>query len=79
VFRLAGTRGLMQLAVFGGIITAASWFGTNLLGTGLHSYGFSEGGFSWLCAFWVSQLAVIALGWVRSNNSLRHSKQVPRK
>ena len=64
VFRLAGTRGLMQIVVFGNIITAASWFGTNLLGTGLHSYGFSEGGFSWLCLFWVSQLVIIALAWI---------------
>jgi ABC-type transport system involved in cytochrome c biogenesis permease subunit len=63
-FRLAGMRGLAQLAVFGNIVTAASWFGTNLLSTGLHSYGFSEGGFSWLCAFWLSQLALIALAWL---------------
>jgi ABC-type transport system involved in cytochrome c biogenesis permease subunit len=63
--RLAGVTGLMQLAVAGNIVTAASWFGTNLLGVGLHSYGFSDSGFSWLCAFWVSQLVVIALGWFR--------------
>ena len=56
--------GLMQLLVFGNIVTAWSWFGTNLLGVGLHSYGFTESGFFWLCLFIASQLAVIALGWL---------------
>src|SRR5581483_5398282 len=36
-------RGLMALAVFGNIVTSWSWFGTNMLGIGLHSYGFTEG------------------------------------
>ena len=38
-------RGLMALAIRGNIITAWSWFGTNLLGVGLHSYGFTDSGF----------------------------------
>jgi ABC-type transport system involved in cytochrome c biogenesis permease subunit len=33
-------RGVAVLAVFGNIVTAWSWFGTNMLGVGLHSYGF---------------------------------------
>jgi len=33
-------RGLMNMAVFGNIITSFSWFGVNMLGIGLHSYGF---------------------------------------
>ena len=36
-------RGLMVLALGGNIVTAWSWFGTNLLGVGLHSYGFMDG------------------------------------
>ena len=32
-------RGLMALAIWGNIITAWSWFGTNMLPVGLHSYG----------------------------------------
>lgn len=55
-------RGLMALAICGGMITAWSWFGTNLLGVGLHSYGFTEGGFYWLSVFWISQLLFIATG-----------------
>ncbi|TVP80366.1 MAG: cytochrome C biogenesis protein [Puniceicoccaceae bacterium] len=55
-------RGLMAIAICGNIITAWSWFGTNLLGVGLHSYGFTEGGFYWLSVFWVSQSVFIATG-----------------
>ena len=61
---LVRREGLMQLLIFGNIVTAWSWFGTNLLGVGLHSYGFTESGFFWLMIFWASQLALIALGWL---------------
>jgi hypothetical protein len=72
---LAGTRGIMGLTVFGNCITAASWFGVNMLGVGLHSYGFMDSALAWLVAFWLSQLAVIALGrlplrWWRSGAAL---------
>jgi ABC-type transport system involved in cytochrome c biogenesis permease subunit len=62
---LVRREGLMQLLVFGNIVTAWSWFGTNLLGVGLHSYGFTEQGSFWLYYVFVpSQLALIALGWL---------------
>jgi ABC-type transport system involved in cytochrome c biogenesis permease subunit len=54
-------RGLICLAVFGNIVTSWSWFGTNMLGIGLHSYGFTEAAFWWLSAFIATQLALIAL------------------
>ena len=38
-----GARGFAVLAVLGNIVTAWSWFGTNQLGIGLHSYGFTSG------------------------------------
>jgi ABC-type transport system involved in cytochrome c biogenesis permease subunit len=53
------TRGIMALAVFGNIVTAWSWFGTNMLGVGLHSYGFMQSAVFWLAAFMLSQLAII--------------------
>jgi ABC-type transport system involved in cytochrome c biogenesis permease subunit len=40
--KLANERGLAVLAVLGNVVTSWSWFGTNLLGVGLHSYGFSK-------------------------------------
>jgi ABC-type transport system involved in cytochrome c biogenesis permease subunit len=36
-------RGVAVLAVMGCIVTTWSWFGTNQLGVGLHSYGFTSG------------------------------------
>jgi ABC-type transport system involved in cytochrome c biogenesis permease subunit len=58
---LVRQRGLMCLAVFGNIVTSWSWFGTNMLGIGLHSYGFTEAAFWWLSAFVASQLALIGV------------------
>ncbi len=55
-------RGLMNMAVFGNIVTSWSWFGVNMLGIGLHSYGFMDAAFQWLRAFVVLQLFIIALG-----------------
>jgi len=55
-------RGLMNLAVVGNIVTSWSWFGVNMLGIGLHSYGFTDAAFRWLMLFVASQLAIIALG-----------------
>ena len=54
-------RGIMAIAVCGNIVTAWSWFGTNLLGVGLHSYGFTDKGFKWLAIFYLSQLVFILL------------------
>ncbi len=59
---LVRERGLMNLAVFGNIVTSFSWFGVNMLGIGLHSYGFMDAAFKWLMTFDVSQVAIIALG-----------------
>ena len=57
-------RGLAVLAVFGNVITAWSWFGVNMLGVGLHSYGFIDSAVFWLLLFVASQLAIMALGLV---------------
>ena len=55
-------RGLAILAIFGNIVTAWSWFGVNLMGVGLHSYGFTDGRAKWLALFVCSQLALMAFG-----------------
>ncbi|MBI5199981.1 MAG: cytochrome c biogenesis protein CcsA [Elusimicrobia bacterium] len=57
-------RGVMAMAVFGNVVTALSWFGVNMLGIGLHSYGFMEGAVAWLGLFVFSQLAVMSLAIV---------------
>ena len=54
-------RGLMIMALFGNVITAFSWFGVNMLGVGLHSYGFMNKAFPWLIGFMISQLVLMAV------------------
>ena len=65
---MVGDRGLAVLALGGNIVTAWSWFGVNMLGIGLHSYGFMDQAFWWLMAFVVSQLALIGLGLLPLEN-----------
>ena len=62
--RMIKGRGLAVLSVFGGIVTSWSWFGTNQLGVGLHSYGFMESTAFWLLLFVASQLLLMAIGLV---------------
>ena len=59
---VAKCRGIAVLSVFGGIVTAWSWFGVNQLGVGLHSYGFTDSVTFWLLVFVVSQLLIMGLG-----------------
>lgn len=57
-------RGIALFAIFGNIVTAWSWFGTNMLGVGLHSYGFMPSALLWLLAFDVSQVLLILIGLI---------------
>jgi len=61
---LVRQRGVANLAVFGNIVTSWSWFGTNMLGVGLHSYGFIDSAVFWMFIFVSSQLAIIAIGCI---------------
>jgi hypothetical protein len=78
-------RGIMNMAIFGNIVTAWSWFGTNMLGIGLHSYGFMDSAFKWLMVFMVSQLALIGLGllpvkyWGSAKNLSKGDDEPPAK
>ena len=58
---LVRTRGIMGMAVFGNVVTAWSWFGVNMLGVGLHSYGFTDAAFRGLIVFVASQAVVMAV------------------
>ncbi len=62
--RWIGQRGFALFAIGGNIITAWSWFGTNQLGIGLHSYGFTSGVLMLLAGYVASQLILIAAGWL---------------
>lgn len=67
-------RGLMAMAVFGNIVTSFSWFGVNMLGVGLHSYGFMDKAMFWLVAFDISQLVIISLCFVPTSKWLSFQK-----
>ena len=56
------TKGVMLMSIFGNIVTAFAWFGVNMLGVGLHSYGFMDQMFNWLLLYVISQLALIIIG-----------------
>jgi ABC-type transport system involved in cytochrome c biogenesis permease subunit len=63
--RLAGWiagRGIALLAVFGNIVTTWSWFGVNMLGAGLHSYGFMDSAVFAIAAVVLIHIAIIAWG-----------------
>lgn len=59
--RLCSDRAFLGFAVFGNIVAAWAWFGVNLMGVGLHAYGFIEGGWFWFFAFVCSQLLTLPL------------------
>lgn len=54
-------RGIMAMSIGGNIITSFSWFGVNMLGVGLHSYGFMGNAFWALAGFTLSQLFFLGL------------------
>ena len=76
---LVKERGLMNLAIFGNVITAWSWFGTNMLGIGLHAYGFMDAAFKWLVLFIAMNVTLIGLGCLPLNiwKSFQSSATVP--
>ena len=66
---IAKIRGIASIAIFGNIVTAWSWFGTNMLGVGLHSYGFMDKAFNPLMYFILSQLIFIGIAYLPSFKS----------
>jgi cytochrome c biogenesis factor len=60
-------RGLANLAIFGNIVTTWSFFGTNMLGVGLHSYGRTDEQLANLLMFIASQVVLILIGLLPVN------------
>ena len=59
---LAKRQGIALLAIGGNIITTWSWFGVNMLGVGLHSYGFTDAAFMGLMGFVLFNLLMVCIG-----------------
>jgi hypothetical protein len=55
-------HGVCAAAALGGTVVAFSWFGVNLLGVGLHSYGFTSGIRNALWAYYILQWGIVGLG-----------------
>jgi hypothetical protein len=74
-------RGLALLAIGGNIVTTWSWFGVNMLGVGLHSYGFMAGAAFWLIAWITFNLLIIGAGLtpLRFWRSFAAQHQLPKK
>lgn len=67
-------HGVCAAAAFGGTVIAFSWWGVNLLGVGLHSYGFTSGVHRALWTYYGLQWGVVALGglaWLRERRAAR--------
>ncbi len=62
-------KDIVLCVVFGNVVTAFSWFGVNMLGVGLHSYGFMDDAFQWLLLYSFVQLAIIFVGFNFSKNN----------
>lgn len=60
--RMLGPAGRAWSAIILGIVVSFSWWGVNLLGVGLHSYGFTRGAWNSLLIFWIIETVVVILG-----------------
>ena len=54
--------GIHLAAIGTGCVVAFSWWGVNLLGVGLHSYGFTSGIWTTLLVFWITETLVVGTG-----------------
>ena len=63
--KLMGDRWFLAGLAFLNVIVALAWFGVNLLGVGLHSYGFTSGLAGGLAAFCIAEVALITFIMMR--------------
>jgi len=65
--KMISDRAFLAFAVLGNIICAWAWFGVNMLGIGLHSYGFFQGKWFWLLTFVASQVLIMTFAFVKES------------
>jgi cytochrome c biogenesis factor len=69
-------HGICTAAALGGTVIAFSWWGVNLLGVGLHSYGFTSGVHTALWAYYWTQWSVVALGGIAWRRAIARREPV---
>jgi len=74
---LIGDLGVNLAVIAGGLVIAFSWFGVNLLGVGLHSYGFTTGTFAALAGFFAVEGMVIVLGAITQRQRCAEGQKSP--
>lgn len=57
-------HGLHLLSLVNGMVIAFSWWGVNLLGVGLHSYGFTDGILFTLLLFYAIEAGVVLVSLI---------------
>ncbi|MFP4173431.1 MAG: cytochrome c biogenesis protein [Candidatus Hydrogenedentota bacterium] len=65
--------GINMASIVGAMIVVFAWWGVNLLGVGLHSYGFTTGIFGALLTFYLIETGVLMAGgvaWLREKGIL---------
>lgn len=72
--RLVNERTFALMNCFNVIVTFLCWFGVNLLGVGLHSYGFQTGTVMWLGGFVaVDTLVIFLLATKKAKSEVSHN------
>jgi ABC-type transport system involved in cytochrome c biogenesis permease subunit len=74
--------GFNAAAVICGMVVAFSWWGVNLLGVGLHSYGFTSGAMTGLMTFWSIETLVVLAGvfvWAKEHEASAPAKARQRR
>jgi len=70
--------GMAVGSLLGFLLVLMAWYGVNfVLGTGLHSYGFGSGGYTYVGGFVAFEVAVIVLAMLRYRAQLARSKAQP--
>ncbi|HEV8111958.1 MAG TPA: cytochrome c biogenesis protein CcsA [Planctomycetota bacterium] len=69
-------HGICTAAALGGTVIAFSWWGVNLLGVGLHSYGFTSGVHTALWSYYWTQWSVVALGGIAWRRAIARREPV---
>ncbi len=64
VLRVCNDRMFLVLTSLGNVVVAWAWFGVNLMGVGLHSYGFINSGWGWFIIFIILQILVAPFGFL---------------
>jgi len=70
--------GVSMAAIGGGMVVGWSWWGVNLLGVGLHSYGFIGGVWTGLATFWGLELLVLFAGiisWLVTRSVMKQAAE----